>query len=412
MAILKNMWLKGASKKLGGVVLYEAMGQTRSRELTSSVANPRTEAQMTQRIKWSNLVNFYRANQSWMRYAFETKKTNQSEYNKFMSLNVTGSPVALTKDAASAGACVAYPYIITQGSLPSIEWYDSENALVSNIYFPDAFRLSDSTTVAAFSRAMITSNPAIREGDQLSFIRVSQLYNSATSYPYIVVRKYEMIVSSTSQNLVTNYIPVDLIQVDGTADNNALQVLKANRQGGFAVILSRTISGKTYVSTQRLIMVNNTTTIAVWSNSAAVAAAIASYGESSDAFLSATSANQAQSLPVPLSIVSVTMLGVPYPPGATTPVANAMGNKQFSIQFSDTLATPADVDDIFFHLLGGADLEPNERTVVGSQINGTLDNPIEADSQKHIGSVSVWYGGQEYTINFAPASSYTSQGLE
>ena len=103
MAIVQTMWMTGTKKKLGGTVLYQAMGQTRQRELAAEISNPRTTQQMTQRVKWSNLVNLYRANRSWMKYAFETKKTNQSEYNKFMSLNVAASAIYLPKNVAAAG---------------------------------------------------------------------------------------------------------------------------------------------------------------------------------------------------------------------------------------------------------------------------------------------------------------------
>ena len=69
MAIVTSMWLKGTKQKLGGSVLYQAMGQTRQRELAANVANPRTNSQMQQRTRWANLVNFYRVNAGWMKFA-------------------------------------------------------------------------------------------------------------------------------------------------------------------------------------------------------------------------------------------------------------------------------------------------------------------------------------------------------
>ena len=62
MAVLQNMWLRGAKKKLGGTVLYTQGGRTLQRELAPEVKNPKTPAQMGQRVKWANLVAFYRAN--------------------------------------------------------------------------------------------------------------------------------------------------------------------------------------------------------------------------------------------------------------------------------------------------------------------------------------------------------------
>ena len=104
MAIVKTGDMYGQVGRLGQNVYYTAYSETRSRKLAASVTNPRTQAQMLQRVRWANLVNFYRVNKEWMKYAFETKKKNQSEYNKFMSLNVASSPIYLTKQEAGGGA--------------------------------------------------------------------------------------------------------------------------------------------------------------------------------------------------------------------------------------------------------------------------------------------------------------------
>lgn len=412
MAIVKNFWLKGSSKRLGGAVLYKAMGQTRARELASEVSNPRTEAQMTQRIKWSNLVNFYRANQSWMKYAFETKKTNQSEYNKFMSLNVTGSIVALTKQAASNGACIALPYIITQGSLPAIEWTESQDFMYSNIFLGESFTLSDTSLVSEFSQALIENNPAIREGDQLSFIRVSQQVNPSTGYPYIIVRKYELIVNTTSLNIVANFLPVGILNADTQQPDNPLYVETSGRQGGFAMILSRTIGGKTYVSSQSLIVVNNDALINRWSSQAAIAAAIASYGESEEAFLSTQSAQQSQNLPIPLNITSIIVDGVTYTAGDKTPTYEQLGGKLAQIVFNDVV--PADTtfsETNAIYTLGlrkELDFDSSEGNVVTVEFEAASAGVTE----QNLMQLEMVTNKGTFTIRFANYAEYQDGGLE
>lgn len=412
MAIVQNFWLKGSKKRLGGAVLYKAMGQTRSRELASEVSNPRTEAQMTQRIKWSNLVNFYRANQSWMKYAFETKKTNQSEYNKFMSLNVSGSRVALTKQAASNGACVALPYIITQGSLPAIEWTQNGEFMYSNIFLGENFTLSNTTLVSEFSQALIANNPAIREGDQISLIRVSQQVNTSTGYPYIIVRKYELIVSTTSMNIVANFLPIDLLSADEQYEGNPLYIETTGRQGGFAMILSRTISGKTYVSSQSIVVVNNDAIINRWSSPAAIAAAIASYGESEEAFLSSQSAQQSQNLPIPLNITSIEIDGVSYTAGDKTPTAAQMANKTMKIVFNDNLPAGFTVSDVVATLTNSRDYEVEETSVSGNTITGTFPAVDQTDTDFNLLASEVNSTTNTYAIRFASISEYQGGGLE
>lgn len=413
MAIVQNFWLKGASKRLAGAVIYEAMGQTRARQLASSVANPRTEAQMTQRTRWANAVSFYRANASWMKYAFETKKANQSEYNKFMSINVTTSPIALTKSAAAAGACVVAPYIITQGSLPSIEWQNTTTEVKSNIYLPSAYTITEQTTVGAFAQALLASNPAMREGDQLSLIRFTQMTNASTGYPYIIVRKYEVLLKSDSQALLSDYIPIDYIQAPGTGQDNCIYISKENRQGGFAMILSRTLAGKTYVSTQSVEIVNNETLIAQYSSQAAIAAAIASYGESQDAFLSSTSAVGAQTQPVGLSLNSISFNGTTYVSGSRTPYGGNMRTDNITAVFSGNIPDGAEVVAKTTFTGSAQVFTVNNPTVQGNTVvfNGASD--IGTDLyDAHLYTVTISISGVDYTLTFANSSDYTQEGMD
>lgn len=345
MAIVENFWLKGQTKKLGGSVIYQAMGQTRQRALASSVSNPRTQAQMNQRVKWANLVNLYRANASWMKYAFETKKASQSDYNKFMSLNVTDSNIFLPKNVAAAGGAVVQSYLITQGSLPSIETtYDAGyNWWAANIYLGNSYIFS-TPTVAAFTQVLLDNNPAMREGDQLSFIRMTQMTNADNGAPYVIVRKYELVLSLTNQASVWDYLPNDYIDSSEMVTNSQLVVKNSGSAGGFVLILSRTIGGKTYVSSQRIVVANNDTLITAYSSATALQAAIDSYGSSEEAFLSSTSANQAETAYVPTSILDVKIGTVSHIPGSRFVVNKSDATKTLSITLSSPITwTPSDI---------------------------------------------------------------------
>lgn len=411
MAIVKNFWLKGSSKRLGGAVLYQAMGQTRARELASEVSNPRTEAQMTQRIKWSNLVNFYRANSSWMKYAFENKKANQSEYNVFMSLNVTNSRIALTKQMAASGACVVYPYIMTQGSLPSIEWQDSPNESISNVYLHPGDAMSDYSTVGMFSDALIMENAGLQEGDQLSFIRITQMTNALTGYPYIIVRKYELLLNTRDSSPLADYWPVELFTAKDIGDYTLLAVNKESRQGGFVMILSRTTSGRTYVSSQTLITANMESIIANYSSTAAVQSAIASYGESEDAFLSSTSANAISSTPIALTINYAQLDGDNYSALMTTPEMSDLEGTNARIYFNaDLPAEPGLV--VTFKPLQGTVVTGSNPTFQGNAVTVAVPQVEQGDTDKHLGEITVSVQGVVYSIRFADSNAYTIEGLE
>lgn len=337
MAIIENMWLRKAKKRLGGAVLYQAMEQTRARELASSIANPRTASQMNQRVKWSQLVNFYRANASWMKYAYETKTPQQSEYNKFMQLNVANSQVYFTKQQAAGGSCVVAPYIMTQGSLPSVEFTAESGSWPSNIYYPTGSPLTSTTTIAEFSNKLVNQNPALRLGDQLSFIRFTQMFNSDTGNPYVIVRKYELVLDSVSAELVGTYLPLDYIGVLQINTPWQIGVIDSGLAGGFLMCISRTLGGKTYVSSQRIITTRMDATLAQFGSPEQLTLAVASYGENADAFLSSSSADINSQAPTPLAITNIRSQGNIAFPG-TRVMCNSFfaAGEEISVTFNGT----------------------------------------------------------------------------
>lgn len=411
MAIVTSMWLKGAKKRLGGSVLYQAMGQTRQRELASEVTNPRTESQMGQRVKWANLVNLYRANRSWMKYAYETKKSNQSEYNKFMSLNVADSRIYLTKPVANAGGCVVDTYMVTQGSLPSIEFVPTTNGYYrSNIELANIATLS-TVSVKEFSDIVVGSNPAIRYGDQLSFIRMTQMTNASTGVPYVVVREYEVIIDTNNLLPLSDYLPTDYITTWGNDPQYLAVGTAAGRSGGFAMILSRTISGKTYVSSQRVIPVAMDSYIEAFSSQAALQAAINSYGVQEDAFLSSTYAAQDNQAPTMLALLSANYAGTEDKVGGSRFVIPALQTgDMISLNFNTSLPAGTTVTDFSLRTNKGR-FDMTNTAVLGNRITGEMGGEDTADVVVHAVVVSV--DSSEYRLEFLVYDSdYSGGGIE
>lgn len=300
------MWLRGAKKKLGGTVLYTQGGRTLQRELAPEVKNPKTPAQMGQRVKWANLVAFYRANAGWMPKAFENKKATQSDYNKFMSLNAANSRIYLTKEQARQGACVVDSYRMSDGTLQPVDIFPTAKDWVTNLYLTGLDKLDATTTVAAFSTALLASNAGLRSGDQISFIRVTQLFNNTTDIPYVQVRAYELLINEQGTGLVKDFWPIELIALGQEQETKALMVKNNNKQGGFAIIVSRTQGGRVLVSPSQITQVNMADVINQYSSSAALQAAIDSYGRGDEVFLDSKDANAIGQHPTTLSITGVT----------------------------------------------------------------------------------------------------------
>lgn len=413
MAIVNSMWLKTSKKKLGGTVLYQAMGQTRQRELAASVTNPRTQSQMAHRARWANCVNMYRVNSSWLKYAFETKKSNQSEYNKFMSLNAANSPIFLTKQEAAAGACVVAPYVIMQGSLPSIETQAGEDVYITNIYLgpqaPDFYTAS----IATMSQLLLQYNPAMREGDQLSLIRLSQQTNANTGIPFVIVRKYEVILNSTDSRLWNDFMPADLLDQDLVGDQVVAAVTDTNEAGGFVIGLSRTIGGKTYVSTQNIVVTHNEAMISAYSSQAALQRAIDSYGESEEAFLSSTAANELPIAPVPNSIISVKVDNVTYTPGVRYANLPNWATKQLQIFFTSNLSGAEPSVKVSFISGGQVITDTATGTLAGNILTvANLDSTFDDSVGKTLLSITATVGGIDYTASYLTIPDDYIGGLE
>lgn len=405
MAIVNNLWLRGSKKRLAGTVIYQSNGQTIQRELASSVSNPRTESQMQQRVRWANLVAFYRAAKPMMRYAFEAKKATQSDYNALMSANVSNSPVYLTKAQANSGACVVAPYIITKGSLPSISISPKANDWESDIYLGDLDDFAD-ISVRDLALAILANNPGVHEGDQLSFVRFTQSVNPATGNPYVILRKYEVLMDVRNNDLLVNYLPTDIVFPVGSGSSFRVGVLNNGGTGAFALILSRTIGGKTYVSTQNLTLVNMASVLAQYTNADQLAVAIQSYGETEDAFLSSTTANYGQGGEIVPTIMYIKVGDNTFSAGDVLPTAGSINGKRVEIAFNKALS--GGYNGAWFDTRNASSVSQtaslvNDRIVIASAVTDGL--PADA----YIADARVKIGDTVYRVTF---DDLPSGGLE
>lgn len=273
MAVIKSLWLGSARKKLGGAVTYQLKGQQIVRKEAASVSNPRTTAQMDQRIRLANLVNFYRANKSWMaKGAFENKEQRWSDYNAFVSTNLSSNRVFLTKSQASKGVAVAAPYKVTAGSLPELQ--ASENSGTMEV----AIQASEApTTLGALSQAIISRYPGIQNGDQLSIIQ----YNSRVDTDgdeLLYVSPSEIILNTESSELLTAVLP------NWTFSTTTMSSPSGSDAVAFSICVSRSVGGKIKVSPSWVVVIDETYG-SDYVGDTAMQNAINSYGGSSVNFL-------------------------------------------------------------------------------------------------------------------------------
>lgn len=413
MAILKNLWLRGGSQKLAGAVLYTRKGETIARELAASVSNPRTTAQMSQRVKLANVVNFYRISAGWMRGAFENKTEKQTDYNAFVSANLTGSLVYLTKQQANVGAAVIAPYRIAQGTLNPINWTNVDTELPTSDLYIGNLDLSATTTVGELSQALMDKN-ALEAGMQLSLIQyIQQADDSGT--PYAVCRAYEMIINPTSNQLVSAYIPTTIL-VKSAGANAALAVNTANFTGGFALLLSRTEGAAIKVTTASVILTSDNTYYASYTTDAAKQNAITSYGEGNDIFLSSAVAEQmGGSYATNANVLAVVINGQTILNGSQWPESITDGSSVY-VRFSAPI-TPAAGDKFIFR----QNLNVNTFTFPIASTAGVATTLVEYNhdgdvivnrptTNTRIITLEITAGGQQYTFTATQLPTDTGDG--
>lgn len=112
----RSMLLSLASGKLGDMVFYRAGGEQRTRTRVIP-KNPKTIAQMNQRLKMLNPSTIYRSLGGLLSASFTERKSNQSSANKFMSEAVSSMPYYITKSMKENSICVPFGAKLSSGSL-------------------------------------------------------------------------------------------------------------------------------------------------------------------------------------------------------------------------------------------------------------------------------------------------------
>lgn len=245
-----NMLLGYARGKVGDLVFARRLGQQTTRAYNSSPKDAKTRSQVTQRVKMANVIAMYRALKNICNHSFEGLDVGQTSYSAFVKANLTGNKVSLTKEAASFGACVVAPYLISRGSLPSIQVEGTGADAVTNIAVGN-LSISGTTTIGQFADALVANNAGIEYGDQLTYVSLVQQTDANSGYPIVVAGIYEVTLNSASTDKVRDFIP----EFGSSVKNGFLAHGALIGRGGFAWILSRKQTGSSLmVSTQRLVL--------------------------------------------------------------------------------------------------------------------------------------------------------------
>lgn len=148
-----NMLLGYSRGAVGDVVFTRSKGQQIARARNRNPKNPKTKAQMSQRIKFASVVEFFRrGNQNLFQFAFENKGVKQSDYNAFVSANADKGIYLTPAQLKDPKFPIVAPFIMTQGSLSRQIDTDTEFDVYAGVYGIAEAQL---TTIGSLSAALI-----------------------------------------------------------------------------------------------------------------------------------------------------------------------------------------------------------------------------------------------------------------
>lgn len=346
MAVIRNTSSARRVGRVGNTTYYVANGQQIARQSRNDsnygIDASRSRAQQMRRVRWSNLVNLYKACKTWMPKAFESKKQSQSDYNKFVSLNINSSAVCLTKDQATGGCSVMSSYIVSQGSLSPITYRAASSqgtAVVTSLAIGTS-SLAE-LTVGDLAAEIIGANTDFQVNDNIAVI-LFKTWEPKGDFPYTVSQYQELTLDLNSEVLLSNTAIGALLEVSGGKLAIKASVFGTNLYQCVAVIHTRKVGGKLLTSTQQAYP-NISDFIDEYSTQDQEELAIQSYGVNED---------------VPLdpsfklgSIISISIDGVVSPSvrgsivehsGACslTIVGDNLTADNYELRFDDTVYTP------------------------------------------------------------------------
>lgn len=179
-----GFWLNGAKGKVAGTTIYQSNGETVMRVINRSVKNPRTTAQLIQRIITKTVAKQYSAMKAICDHSFEGVTAGANTMAKFRSVNnsLLRERIAAAQQAGDkfdeiynfiplkANKFIPVSVQLSDGSLPQINLISAVDSAIINIGQTNTYQ-------------GVLDNLGLERGDQLTFITVEH-FNDGYVFNY------------------------------------------------------------------------------------------------------------------------------------------------------------------------------------------------------------------------------------
>ena len=159
--------------RVGNMRFYERNGEIIGVSLPNGIRNPKSPAQMQQRIKMNNILNMYKYIKGYLQQNFEGIIGNKNASSFFRSYNLMKTPVWLTKAQKESYKFVLAPYVVAQGRIPTVGYEFRDGVFVSDINVGD-LEINDETEERVLSSVICGNNEGWTNNDSLQVILLRQ----------------------------------------------------------------------------------------------------------------------------------------------------------------------------------------------------------------------------------------------
>jgi len=253
------------SGKIGNMRFYEVNGQNIG-AIIPEANNPKTEAQMKQRVKINNILGMYKYVKACLQQNFEGVSGNKNASIFFRSYNLMKTPVWLTKAQKLYNRYVLAPYVVSQGRITPINYTYTNGTFVSDIEIAD-LDISNDTDISELTSYIHKYNEGWAYEDTLQVILLSQdvIYSEEEKLPYpkcsaftitLYRNSFKPIANIPDHETPTSMPRLPLCNIDGKLGIRLPQDTLNTQAYAFALVHGRGEGHERMVYTQQLSLSN------------------------------------------------------------------------------------------------------------------------------------------------------------
>ncbi len=173
--------------KIAGIRVWQSGDKLIGAAINKDAVDPKTDAQLRQRIKMNNILDVYANIKVALKENFEGILGNRNAAGFFRSYNLHKRPVWLTWYQKQMSCSLLAPYVVAQGKLETVEYSFSENIFTTGINI-GALVIDENTVIGDLADAICRNNEGWSHGDTLQLMLLQQQITPSPDFTIVEKR--------------------------------------------------------------------------------------------------------------------------------------------------------------------------------------------------------------------------------